>query len=302
MVHLEENILKNYDLTILAKKIKEVRKNRKISQLDLSIEANIDRKTISRIENGINEPSFSTLYKISYILNHDFIKDYLNSSLKDYLIFNETFEKIIDKVENKLPFDDEEKIIIYLKDFTDIEFIKTSCKQVILFLKSMNEDLSKSEEREILIKALNSFTNKYDNFKIQSFSIFELRILMDIAMTYTNIDNKKYLELLNFVYDKTNKDSSLFPIISLNLANAYIILEDYEKCPEIINDAISYFLFRNKIPNPILYFTRALYKRLKNMDYKEDYDKAILIASLAKNYNLINTFEKAKSYYEKYNT
>lgn len=61
MVHLEENILKNYDLTILAKKIKEVRKNRKISQLDLSIEANIDRKTISRIENGINEPSFSTL-------------------------------------------------------------------------------------------------------------------------------------------------------------------------------------------------------------------------------------------------
>ena len=302
MVHLEENILKNYDLTILAKKIKEVRKNRKISQLDLSIEANIDRKTISRIENGINEPSFSTLYKISYILNHDFIKDYLNSSLKDYLIFNETFEKIIDKVENKLPFDDEEKIIIYLKDFTDIEFIKTSCKQVILFLKSMNEDLSKSEEREILIKALNSFTNKYDNFKIQSFSIFELRILMDIAMTYTNIDNKKYLELLNFVYDKTNKDSSLFPIISLNLTNAYIILEDYEKCPEIINDAISYFLIRNKIPNPILYFTRALYKRLKNMDYKEDYDKAILIASLAENYNLINRFEQAKSYYEKYNT
>lgn len=302
MVHLEENILKNYDLTILAKKIKEVRKNRKISQLDLSIEANIDRKTISRIENGINEPSFSTLYKISYILNHDFIKDYLNSSLKDYLIFNETFEKIIDKVENKLPFDDEEKIIIYLKDFTDIEFIKTSCQQVILFLKSMNEDLSKSEEREILIKALNSFTNKYDNIKIQSFSIFELRILMDIAMTYTNIDNKKYLELLNFVYDKTNKDSSLFPIISLNLANAYIILEDYEKCPEIINDAISYFLIRNKIPNPILYFTRALYKRLKNMDYKEDYDKAILIASLAKNYNLINKFEQAKSYYEKYNT
>ena len=302
MVHLEENILKNYDLTILAKKIKEVRKNRKISQLDLSIEANIDRKTISRIENGINEPSFSTLYKISYILNHDFIKDYLNSSLKDYLIFNETFEKIIDKVENKLPFDDEEKIIIYLKDFTDIEFIKTSCKQVILFLKSMNEDLSKSEEREILIKALNSFTNKYDNFKIQSFSIFELRILMDIGMTYTNIDNKKYLELLNFVYDKTNKDSSLFPIISLNLTNAYIILEDYEKCPEIINDAISYFLIRNKIPNPILYFTRALYKRLKNMDYKEDYDKAILIANLAENYNLINKFEKAKSYYEKYNT
>lgn len=300
MVHLEENILKNYDLTILAKKIKEVRKNRKISQLDLSIEANIDRKTISRIENGINEPSFSTLYKISYILNHDFIKDYLNSSLKDYLIFNETFEKIIDKVENKLPFDDEEKIIIYLKDFTDIEFIKTSCKQVILFLKSMNEDLSKSEEREILIKALNSFTNKYDNFKIQSFSIFELRILMDIAMTYTNIDNKKYLDLLNFVYDKTNKDSSLFPIISLNLTNAYIILEDYEKCPEIINDAISYFLIRNKIPNPILYFTRALYKRLKNMDYKEDYDKAILIASLAKNYNLINKFEQAKNYYEKY--
>ncbi len=119
---------------------------------------------------------------------------------------------------------------------------------------------------------------------------------------YANIDNEKYLDLLNFVYDNTNKDSSLYPIISLNLASAYIIVEDYEKCPEIINDAISYFLIRNKIPNPIFYFTRALYKRLKNMDYKEDYDKAVLIASLAKNYNLINKFEEAKSYYEKFNT
>lgn len=301
MVHLEE-ILEKDKLILLAKKIKEVRKNRNISQLDLSVEAGIDRKTISRIENGVNEPSFSTLYKISYILNHDFIKDYLHSSLKDYLIFNETFEKIIDKVENKLPIDDEEKIIVYIKDFTDIEYIKTSCNQVILFLKSLNDDLDETEEREFLIKALNSFTNKYDNFEMQSYSTFELRILMDIGMTYANIDNKKYLDLLNFVYDNTNKDSSLYPIISINLASAYIIVEEYEKCPEIINDAISYFLVRNKIPNPILYFTRALYKRLKNMDYKEDYDKAILIASLAENYNLINKFEKAKSYYEKYNT
>ncbi|MBS6921904.1 MAG: helix-turn-helix transcriptional regulator, partial [Anaerococcus vaginalis] len=186
MVHLE-GILEKDKLILLAKKIKEVRKNRNISQLDLSVEAGIDRKTISRIENGVNEPSFSTLYKISYILNHDFIKDYLHSSLKDYLIFNETFEKIIDKVENKLPIDDEEKIIVYIKDFTDIEYIKTSCNQVILFLKSLNDDLNETEEREFLIKALNSFTNKYDNFKIQSFSIFELRILMDIGMTYANI-------------------------------------------------------------------------------------------------------------------
>lgn len=55
-------------LILLAKKIKEVRKNRKISQLDLSIEAGIDRKTISHIENGVNEPSFSTLYKKITIL------------------------------------------------------------------------------------------------------------------------------------------------------------------------------------------------------------------------------------------
>lgn len=225
----------------------------------------------------------------------------MHSSLKDYLIFNETFEKIIDKVENKLPIDDEEKIIVYIKDFTNIEYIKTSCNQVILFLKSLNDDLNETEEREFLIKALNSFTNKYDNFEMQSYSTFELRILMDIGMTYANIDNKKYLDLLNFVYDNTNKDSSLYPIISINLASAYIIVEDYEKCPEIINDAISYFLLRNKIPNPILYFTRSVYKRLKNMDYKEDYDKAILIANLAENYNLINKFEQAKSYYEKYN-
>lgn len=285
------------NLLELGEKIKEVRKKKKISQLDLSLEADIDRKTISRIENGLNEPSMLTLYKISQSLNYDFIREYVDTSLHDYVIFNKTFNRFIEKLEHKINFEEEAKIISSLEKDTRIAYIKTSCKQVLLFIKSIDH-LTKVGEREFLIKALNCFGKKSSNLDENSYTDFELRILMDIAMTYTNIDNEKCINLLKFVYDRTSIENPLYPIICINLANAYIVIEKYDNCLEIINSGISYYLDKNEIPNPVLYFTRSVYKRLNGINYLDDYEKAIMIAKLAENSELIKIFKDTKKAYD----
>ena len=56
--------------------MKELRKKRRISQVKLSIDLNISQNTISRYENSIREPDFSTLILIA---------DYFDVSI-DYLL------------------------------------------------------------------------------------------------------------------------------------------------------------------------------------------------------------------------
>ncbi|MDD7305369.1 MAG: helix-turn-helix transcriptional regulator [Peptoniphilaceae bacterium] len=285
-------------LLFLGEKIKKARKSKRLSQLNLSIAADMDRKTIYRIEKGLNEPSLASLYKISKALNHDFINEYIGISLEDYNKFHKTFEKTIYKLECKRNICKEIQSFSEIYENTNIEYIKDSCKQVLLFLKSLDNNLEEIEKRNLLIKSLNVFDKKSKNINKNNYSDFELRILMHIAMTYINIDNKKYLKLLKFVYENTKKDNSLYPIICINLANAYIIIENYKPCLEIIDNAISYYLDKTEIPNPIVYFTRSVYKRLNNMAYEEDYEKAILIASLSENKELIKNFNHAKKAYD----
>ena len=57
-------------------KLKEIRKSKKISQLKLAIDLNMNQNTISRYETGEREPGINELIKIA---------DYFNVSI-DYLL------------------------------------------------------------------------------------------------------------------------------------------------------------------------------------------------------------------------
>lgn len=293
-------MLENDKLISLGKKIKEVRKSKHISQLDLSIDVDIDRKTISRLENGINKPSLSSLYKISKGLNYDFIKEYIDTSLEEYKIFNNTFDKALEKLENKLNVDKEIEIFTNISKTTDIDYIKFSCQQVLLFLKSLDDSLSNKKKRSLLVKSLNIFETKDRNFNKNTYTNFELRILMNLAMTYMGIDNDKYICILEFVFERSCEEDDIYPIICTNLANAYIYTEKEKNCLELLNKGILYYLDRNMIPNPILYFSRSVYKRQNNLKYIDDYKRAILIASLAENEELVDKFKKSKRAYDEW--
>lgn len=57
-------------------RLKELRKKRKISQLKMAIDLNMNQNSISRYENGEREADYSTLIQIA---------DYFNVSI-DYLL------------------------------------------------------------------------------------------------------------------------------------------------------------------------------------------------------------------------
>ncbi len=57
-------------------RLKEIRKSKKISQLKLAIDINMNQNTISRYETGEREPGINELIKIA---------DYFNVSI-DYLL------------------------------------------------------------------------------------------------------------------------------------------------------------------------------------------------------------------------
>ena len=54
-------------------RIRELRKERKMTQLDLAIKSNIDERQVQRLERGHTSATIKTLYKITKGLNVDFV-------------------------------------------------------------------------------------------------------------------------------------------------------------------------------------------------------------------------------------
>ncbi len=50
------------------KVLKQVRKEKNISQEQLAFDANVDRSYISKLETGVYQPSISTIFAISEVL------------------------------------------------------------------------------------------------------------------------------------------------------------------------------------------------------------------------------------------
>ena len=64
-----EKHMNNKQLTALAQKIKNVRKQANISQEQIALIADVDRSFISRLERGVANPSYLLLLQISKALN-----------------------------------------------------------------------------------------------------------------------------------------------------------------------------------------------------------------------------------------
>lgn len=61
---------KRYEIEITAfgKRVKELRKKRGLSQLDLEVQSGISRTEISKIENGLNNIRFMTIVRLAEVL------------------------------------------------------------------------------------------------------------------------------------------------------------------------------------------------------------------------------------------
>lgn len=66
-----------HEIQAFGKRLKQLRKKKGLSQLDLEIESGINRAEISRIENGLNNIEFLTIVRLANALDiqiHEFFK------------------------------------------------------------------------------------------------------------------------------------------------------------------------------------------------------------------------------------
>jgi transcriptional regulator with XRE-family HTH domain len=77
----------------LGDKIREARKSRNLSQVDLAFKCRLDVRTIQRIESGEVNPRAYTLRIINSVLETDFIRELTYQDNEEILILQKTYEK-----------------------------------------------------------------------------------------------------------------------------------------------------------------------------------------------------------------
>lgn len=98
----------------LGKKIREIRKSKKISQMDLAYSVNMSMNTISYIELGKIAPKVDTLNKIANVLKVNILELFLFSNI-NIKPNNTKFDGIFKKLEQC-----DSKIINKISDIIDI--------------------------------------------------------------------------------------------------------------------------------------------------------------------------------------
>ncbi|GAB3366274.1 hypothetical protein GCM10027566_37700 [Arachidicoccus ginsenosidivorans] len=71
-----------YELERFGKRIKKLRLDRNLRQLDLEVETGIDRTDISKIENGLKNIEFFTMVRLSYAMDVT-LEELFNTPLSD---------------------------------------------------------------------------------------------------------------------------------------------------------------------------------------------------------------------------
>ena len=159
----------------LGPKIKELRKKKGLTQLDLSEKSGLSLRTIQRIENSENKPSVYSLRKIGEVLDYTFnlkefniMKNIFEKENRNYLIlilglisvsiagfyyYSNQLENYIDVVDIKIESDKIEDLIHF--EWNDMKEIVSldSEKEIVVRLMYSNKDS--------ILSGINNFDLKF---------------------------------------------------------------------------------------------------------------------------------------------
>ena len=128
----------------------------------------------------------------------------------------------------------------------------------------------------------------------------EIRILMNIALTYYNTNNDdKCTEIIEFCINSTELDDEICPILCNNLAGVYIKNKNYKRTLEISNIGIqSSIESQNTICISTLYYLKGYAEyRLDIKDYMKSLSTSIYLCIAYKQDRLKNIIiEKCKNH------
>ena len=278
-----------YNLFLFGERLKSIREKLGLTQKQVVDMAFIDERTLRRMELGKVIPKLETLDALSVIYKTDLVSDIIESRITDYSMLLQTQRNIDLKLINEemSNFENEFKLIDKLLENIENEYYKILITQFKFFLYGIRYYKNKEYQNAIdmYINAIKQTLNDFslDNYKEYSFSLMEIRILMNIALVEDKCEqDEKYEEILKFCINQCDENNEIYPRICHNLAGVYRKKEEYSRALFYDNKGIEICkknMFADTLA--VLYYGKAFVEyRLEKTEYKKSLDLSLQLCKI----------------------
>ena len=278
-----------YNLFLFGKRLKDIREKLGLTQKQVVDMAFIDERTLRRMELGKVIPKLETLEALSVIYKTDLVSAIIESRITDYSMLLQTQRNIDLKLINEemSNFENEFKLIDKLLENIENEYYKILITQFKFFIYGIRYYKNKEYQSALnmYINAIKQTLNDFslDNYKKYSFSLMEIRILMNIALVEDKCEqDEKYEEILKFCINQCDENNEIYPRICHNLAGVYRKKEEYSRALLYDNKGIEICkknMFADTLA--VLYYGKAFVEyRLEKTEYKKSLDLSLQLCKI----------------------
>ena len=278
-----------YNLFLFGERLKNIREKLGLTQKQVVDMALIDERTLRRMELGKVIPKLETLEALSVIYKTDLVSAIIESRITDYSMLLQTQRNIDLKLINEemSNFDNELKLIDKLLENIENEYYKILITQFKFFLYGIRYYKNKEYQSALnmYINAIKQTLNDFslDNYKEYSFSLMEIRILMNIALVEDKCEqDEKYEGILKFCVNQCDENNEIYPRICHNLAGVYRKKEEYSRALLYDNKGIEICkknMFADTLA--VLYYGKAFAEyRLEKTEYKKSLDLSLQLCKI----------------------
>ena len=278
-----------YNLFLFGERLKSIREKLGLTQKQVVDMAFIDERTLRRMELGKVIPKLETLEALSVIYKTDLVSAIIESRITDYSMLLQTQRNIDLKLINEemSNFENEFKLIDKLLENIENEYYKILITQFKFFLYGIRYYKNKEYQNamDMYINAIKQTLNDFslDNYKEYSFSLMEIRILMNIALVEDKCgQDEKYEEILKFCVNQCDENNEIYPRIYHNLAGVYRKKEEYSRALFYDNKGIEICkknMFADTLA--VLYYGKAFAEyRLEKTEYKKSLDLSLQLCKI----------------------
>ena len=278
-----------YNLFLFGERLKSIREKLGLTQKQVVDMAFIDERTLRRMELGKVIPKLETLEALSIIYKTDLVSAIIESRITDYSMLLQTQRNIDLKLINEemSNFENEFKLIDKLLENIENEYYKILITQFKFFLYGIRYYKNKEYQSALnmYINAIKQTLNDFslDNYKEYSFSLMEIRILMNIALVEDKCEqDEKYEEILKFCVNQCDENNEMYPRICHNLAGVYRKKEEYSRALLYDNKGIETCkknIFADTLA--VLYYGKAFAEyRLEKTEYKKSLDLSLQLCKI----------------------
>ena len=301
------------DNVAFGEKIKAIRTNLGLTQLEVRNKTGVSTDTLWRIEKGKTIPRFDTLIVLSVVYKKNLLELYSKHRITYGYIYGGTVEKLDDMIVTA-DFSEIERLIgevesIFKKESTGIdEILKANLRQFVLFARMIRvQDGLASDEKTIEELAFEALRAAYPDFSLnkideRSYGYLETRILVTLATYYRQRDEfvtaGRILDRLLEQFDSDKYLSydmkTLYPILYYNRSYLSHRLDKHDEVVMYCQKGISSINLTGEIKlYPFLLYRLGIAKYyLGKEDYISDLHMSNYFLELSGAYNVIFTHSK----------